>query len=255
MKSERVAVVTGAAGGIGLACALRFLKDDARVVLIDADRDELKRAMAGLSGTPDAWAIVADVSSRVAVARALDETLERFGHIDAMINIAGIASTQSSLEITDEEFDRVLNVNLKGTLYGMQEAARRMLQSGGGAIVNMSSLQGAFVLPKRVAYGVSKAAIDQLTASFAIDLAPLNIRVNAVAPGTIATERVQKGLLQNPESYKAVLERTPIGRVGDVEEVADVVAFLASEQASYIVGQTIYLDGGRSKLNLHVPKT
>jgi glucose 1-dehydrogenase len=167
---------------------------------------------------------------------------------------AGIVHAAEFLDLKEEDFDRVLAVNLKGIFLAGQAAARQMVkQGGGGAIVNMSSVNAVLAIPNQVPYVVSKGGINQLTKVMALALAPHRIRVNAIGPGTILTELARTAVLGNKEAERKILSRTPLGRMGDPDEVANVAVFLASDDASYVTGQTIYPDGGRLALNYTVP--
>ncbi len=251
MRHEgRVAVVTGAAQGIGLACARRLAHEGARVVMGDIQGGKVAEAAAALGATGRA----ADVSRPGDVDALVRCAVETHGRIDIMVNNAGVGLSAGVLDIAEEDFDRILGVNLKGVLFGSQAAARIMVEQGtGGAIVNISSVQAELAIPDSVAYGVSKAGINQLTRIFAIALADRNVRCNAVGPGTILTDMARGAVLSSEEAYRTILSRTPLGRLGDASEVASVVSFLASDDASYVTGQVIYPDGGRMPVNYTVP--
>ena len=198
--------------------------------------------------------ISADVRRREDVERAVATAVEAFGRIDVMLNNAGIARTQELLDITEGDFDDVIGVNLKGAFFGVQAAARRMIaQGGGGVILNMSSINALLANPKLATYAISKGGMNQLTTVAAVALAPHRIRVCGIGPGTILTEMVANAIFSSDDARKVVLSRTPIGRCGEPSEIASVASFLASDDASYITGQTIYPDGGRLILNYTVP--
>jgi glucose 1-dehydrogenase len=250
----KVAIVTGAASGIGLACAERLHHDGAQVILADINEKGVKEAASRLdSNGASAIAVLCDVSSRQQMTDLVGRAVRSFGKLDIMVNNAGVTLKATVLDITDAEFDPVLGINLKGTFYGTQEAARIMVQQGGGAIVNMSSTQAVLTIPTSLPYAISKGGINQLTKVFAIALANKNIRVNAVGPGTILTALTRTGVLASEDTYRSILSRTPMGRCGEPSEIASIVSFLASDDASYITGQTIYADGGRLPLNYTVP--
>jgi NAD(P)-dependent dehydrogenase (short-subunit alcohol dehydrogenase family) len=255
----KVAVVTGAAQGIGRACAERFLKDGARVVIGDVNAAQLAKTAADL-GNPDSLATLrTDVSKRADVDALVQLAADRFGRLDVIVNNAGIARTQQFLDITEEDFDTVLGINLKGAFFGTQAAARQMIaqndagMGSGGVVINMSSVNALLAIPALSTYAMSKGAINQLTTTAAVALAPHNIRVVGIGPGTILTELVAQQIMTSEAARKSVLSRTPIGRCGEPGEVASVASFLASEDASYVTGQTVYVDGGRMILNYTVP--
>ncbi|HEX2556261.1 MAG TPA: SDR family oxidoreductase [Microvirga sp.] len=251
---DRVAIVTGAAQGIGRACVERFLDEGARVVAGDVHAERLAEAAAALQGRGALHTVTADVTKRAGVQRLVAEAVRAFGRVDVMVNNAGIARSQDFLSITDEDFDAVLGVNLRGAFFGVQEAAKQMMaQGGGGVIVNMSSINALLANPSLATYAISKGGLNQLTTTASVALAPHGIRVVGIGPGTILTEMVATAILSSDEARHAVLSRTPIGRCGEPAEVAAVAAFLASDDASYITGQTIYPDGGRLILNYTVP--
>jgi len=253
--ADKVALVTGAAQGIGRACAEVFAKEGARVVLADVSEEAGRAAAAALAAAGhEALFVRCDVARKAEVEAAVAAAVRAFGRLDVLVANAGIVHAAEFLDLEEADFDRVLAVNLKGVFLAGQAAARRMVeQASGGAIVNMSSVNAVLAIPNQVPYVVSKGAINQLTRVMALALAPHRIRVNAVGPGTILTELAKTAVLGNREAERKILSRTPLGRLGEPEEVARVAAFLASDDASYITGQTLYPDGGRLALNYTVP--
>ncbi len=252
----RVAIVSGGARGIGKAVARRLLEEGAKVVIADVSDDAGEATAKELETYGDIRYEYCDVGERLDVRNLIAATLDAYGDLQIVVNNAGIVATADFLEVTEEDFDRVLRVNLKGAFLLSQQAAKHMVarvEEGAppGSIVNMSSVNAIFGLPNQVPYSISKGGLAQLTRVAAVSLAPYGIRVNAVGPGSIATEMLEK-VLQNPEAKRAMLSRTPMGRAGQPEEIAAIVAFLASEDASYVTGQTIYADGGRLPLNYTV---
>ena len=245
----RVTLVTGAAQGIGEACARRFAREGAPVVIADvADARGLALAKE-LGGTY----VHCDVGDKADVDACIAATLKAHGRIDVLVNNAGIFKAAEFLDITEEDWDEVLRVNLKGSFLMGQAAAREMAKAGGGAIVNMSSVNGIMAIPTIASYNASKGGINQLTRVMALSLADRNIRVNAVAPGTIATELAAKAVLTSEEAKQRIMMRTPMKRLGEPSEIADCAAYLASDAASYITGEIVYVDGGRMTLNYTVP--
>ncbi|QDZ00013.1 SDR family oxidoreductase [Nitratireductor mangrovi] len=253
----KIAIVTGAAGGIGYAIAERFLREKARVLIADIDPEKGGKAEADLSPLGEVRFVKADVGKRLDVHNLVAAAIDGFGDIDILVNNAGIVHGADLLDLKEEDFDRVLDVNLKGTFLTGQAVARYMVdkvKSGGtpGAIVNMSSINAVFAIANQVPYSVSKGGVNQLTKAMALSLAPHGIRVNAIGPGSIMTEMLAS-VNADPAARNRILSRTPMGRIGEPSEIASIAAFLASDDASYITGQTIYADGGRLPLNYTVP--
>lgn len=250
----RVAVVTGAAQGIGEACVRRLAADGAALALWDL-ADARGRALAdelGAAGAPARF-IHCDVARKSEVDAALAATLQAFGRVDALVSNAGIFKAAEFLDITESDWDAVLAVNLKGSFLVGQAVARQMVAQGGGAIVHMSSVNGTLTIPTIASYSASKGGINQLTRVMALALADRGVRVNAVAPGTIATELAASAVLTSDEARARILSRTPMKRLGEPAEIAAVVAFLLSDAASYITGEIVTVDGGRMTLNYTVP--
>lgn len=253
----KAAIVTGAAGGIGRAIAERFLREGARVMIADIDGERGGRAVRDLSRLGDVRFSKTDVARRLDVHNLVAETLDAFGEIDVLVNNAGIVHGADFLDLAEADFDRVLAVNLKGSFLVGQAVARIMVdrvKEGGlaGVIINMSSVNAVLAIADQVPYSVSKGGVSQLTRAMALSLAPHGIRVNAIGPGSIGTDMLAS-VNADPAAGNRILLRTPLGRIGEPAEIASIAVFLASDDASYVTGQTIYADGGRLPLNYTVP--
>ena len=254
---DKAVIITGAARGIGYACAERFLGDGAKVVLADIDEKGGENAARTLAeGNRDAIFVACDVGDGLDVRNLVAETLDAHGCIDILINNAATLDSAPFLDLEEEVFDAVLRTNLRGPFLLGQAVARQMVtqvEEGkpAGAIVNMSSVNAVFALPDHVAYTVAKGGLAQLTKAMALSLADKGIRVNAIGPGSIMTELLEE-VATDKAIVKRILSRTPMGRFGEPSEIAAIAAFLASDEASYITGTTIYADGGRLALNYTV---
>ena len=251
--SGKVIVITGGAQGIGRATAVRFLSEGAKVVIADVNAERLAATAREIGSPANVLGVLTDVARKDQVDALIGTAVACFGRIDVMVNNAGIAPVMAFLDVTEAVYDRVLEVNLKGAFLGTQAAARAMIAQGqGGVIINMSSINSGLANPDVATYAISKGGMNQVTSTAAVAFASHGIRVCGVGPGTIATEII-KGAFTERAGMHAILARTPLGRLGQPEEIAGVVAFLASDDASYITGETIYPDGGRRILNYTVP--
>jgi len=238
---DRVAIITGGARGIGRACAEAFLREGASVVLADKDAEGAAAAAAELG--PNALAVQTDVTDITAIKRMVETATERLGRIDFLVNSAGNAHQTPSLELTEETWDAILGVNLKGTFFCCQACAPHIAKNK-GSIVNISSFLAGVGMPQRAAYSASKGGIISLTRVLAAEWAPMGIRVNAVAPGFTYTEISEKAIAAGRLDPKWVEGRSPMSRWGKPEEIAEAVLFLAGNRASFINGETIFADGG-----------
>lgn len=245
---DKVALITGAAQGIGFASAQRLAEEGATVVGIDLQGSVVDdmRALGGMG-------VIADIGSQADIQSMFDMAIQKYGRVDVLVNNAGVTSPANFLDYPLEAFERVLRINLVSAFSASQRFARELVaRKASGAIVNMSSINGQVALPNQTAYVTSKGGLNQLTKVMAISLAQYNIRANAIGPGTIVTEMSKARVLATEESRRRILSRTPLGRAGEVSEIASVVAFLASDDASYMTGQIVYVEGGRLALNYFV---
>ena len=250
----KVGIVTGGASGIGRAVAHAFADQGAKVMLCDVDEDAGEAVAAEIADRGgEARFRHCDVGERLDVRNLICATTDAFARLDILVNNAGIVAGGDFLTLTEEDFDRVIRVNLKGHFLVGQAAAQQMvrqIEAGGapGTIINMSSINAVVAIPTQAAYAASKGGVKQLTEAMALSLAPYGIRVNAIGPGTIATP-MAGAVNSDAAAQRMVLSRTPLGRIGQPGEIASVAVFLASDAASYMTGETIYVDGGRLALN------
>jgi len=247
MAENTVALITGGAQGIGYACAEAIKENGHKIVLADINSEGVSEAAARLGdGTVG---LACDTGDMDQVAALFDKIEADHGAVSVLVNNAGVAMPGDFLSYSLEDFQRVLSINLTGVFASIQRAARTMVDKGiHGSIVNMSSINAQVAIPAIPAYCASKGGVMQVTKASALALAPHNIRVNAVGPGSIDTA-MMAGVNANPAALETALSRTPMRRIGTAQEIGDVVAFLTSDKASYITGETIYVDGGRLGLN------
>lgn len=259
----KVAIVTGAANGIGRACVRRFVDLGAKVVAVDIDDKTGTDLVADIKGSGgEALYVHCDVSARLDIHNLIAASINAFERIDILVNNAGIIKGADFLDFEEADFDAVLAVNLKGSFLVGQAVAKQMVRQITEAgtspadvtenIINMSSVNAVMAIPNQLAYVVSKGGLNQLTKVMSLSLSSYGIRVNGIGPGSIMTDVLKQVMTDDAARHK-VLARTPIGRIGDPSEVASVVGFLASSDASYITGQCLYVDGGRLGLNYTVP--
>jgi glucose 1-dehydrogenase len=250
---DKVAIITGGSRGIGLAIAERFCAEGAKVciadILDDTGEAEARRLKCHY--------VHCDIAELGDIKRAVEQTVAKSGSIDILVNNAAISIAKDFLDITEEDFDRVISINLRGAFLMTQACARQMvkqvkLSRKPGAIVNISSVNDTLAIPAIAPYTISKGGVKQLTSVAALALAGYGIRVNAIGPGSINTDML-KTVVNDPSAMQRILSRTPLGRIGEPYEIASIAAFLASDEASYISGQVIYADGGRMPLNYTVP--
>jgi NAD(P)-dependent dehydrogenase (short-subunit alcohol dehydrogenase family) len=244
--TRRAALVTGAREGLGAAIALELARDGFDVAVTELSKAPLARSVAAIEALgASALAIELDVRSLLSIQRAMAEAVAAFGHVDALVNNAGVPQRLNALDVTPADWDAVMDVNLKGAFFMSREMGRHLIGAKRpGTIVSLASTYGIIGFPGRVTYGVSKAGIAHMTRMLAIEWAPHGIRVNAIAPGATGTPSRAAHLAENPGLRETVINRIPQRRLGIPEEMARAVCYLVSPQGSYITGQTLVLDGG-----------
>jgi len=243
--TNKVALITGASKGIGKGIALRYAQEGAAVAIASRSMDLLSGIAEDINNPGGrALALKVDVRKSASIQEVVDQTVEHFGRLDIMVNNAGISMAHPSEDLLPDDWTRAIETDLSGVFYGCQSAARQMMKKDGGCIINITSIYGLVAAPMRAAYCASKAAGNMLTKVLASEWADRNIRVNAIAPGYIRTELVQ-GVIDNGMLPKGAIEkRTPQGRIGEVQDVLGAAVFLASEEAAYVTGSILTIDGG-----------
>lgn len=241
----KVAVVTGGGGGLGSLAACAFAAAGADVVVVGRTAASLQAAADAVRGVGRrAAAIVADVTRSADVNRMVERAVGEFGRIDILLNNAGVTSPKTVLELTDEDWHRIMDTSATGAFYCARAVAPVMMRQREGSIISMGSILSARGMAKRTAYSAAKAAVMNLTRALALELGPHGIRVNAIAPTVIVTDLNRELVRTQPQLYQAVLDRTPLGRLGEPEDIAGALVFLASPAARFITGQTLFVDGG-----------
>ena len=244
---DKVVIITGARRGMGKSHALVLAKAGAKIVVSDISEEDCQKVVEEIEKNGgEALTVKCDVSKKEEVDNLVKKTIERFGKVDVLVNNAGICQFKPFLELTEEEWDRTLNINLKGYFLCAQAVAKEMVKKKSGVIINIASVamgQQGVGFPNIVHYCASKGGIVGMTEALAVELAPYNIRINAISPGMIETPMITS-IKENPEQEKETLKRIPLGRPGKPEEVSNLVLFLASDQSSYMTGATVIIDGG-----------
>lgn len=241
---QKVAIVTGASSGLGLAIAKKFTAQHIYTVLIGRDIQKLEEARRAMSGPCEVVAF--DLTNLAGVPAMVEQLVSRLGHIDILVNNAGINQKKPLLQVSDDDFQSILATNVSSVFALSREVLKPMVQRGSGNIINISSMAAQYGLPYVIAYSASKTAIEGMTRAMAVELAPQGIRVNCIAPGFIATNMSAKALDNDPERKQRVLARTPMGKLGSPDDVANLAYFLASDDAGFVTGTVVPVDGGNS---------
>ncbi len=243
-NTQRVAIVTGGASGIGQAIAERFASDNILTVIIGRDENKLETAKNKLGEL--CHTVSYDLNNTKGIPNLVKELLEKFGRIDILVNNAGINLKKEFTEVTDEEFQAILQTNLVAAFVLSREVVKHMTKNKAGSIINISSMASQYGIPKVIAYTASKSAIEGMTRAMAVELSPKGIRVNCIAPGFIATEMSAKALDNDAERKQKVMSRTPMGFMGDPVDIANAALYLANGEAKYVTGVILPVDGGNS---------
>jgi len=244
MTNKKVAIVTGGGSGLGFAIAQKFTENGITTVIAGRDMEKLTRAKEQLGGL--CVAMQCDLSNLSSIPAFVQQVLQQFGQIDILVNNAGINMKKEFTDVTDEEFQNILTTNVTAVFALSREAVKHMLTQKAGCIINISSMAAQYGLPKVIAYSASKTAIDGMTRAMAVELSPRGIRVNAIAPGFIYSDMTAKALNSDPERKAKVFGRTPMGHMGQPEDIGNAALYLASDAAKYVTGVVLPVDGGNS---------
>jgi NAD(P)-dependent dehydrogenase (short-subunit alcohol dehydrogenase family) len=242
--AQRIAIITGGGSGIGLAIAEKFVQADILTIIVGRDQEKLNTAKEQLGSL--CYPIIQDLNDLEAIPGLIQNIATQFGHIDILVNNAGINMKKEFTDVTDQDFERILHTNLRSVFAICREVVKVMLPRGKGNIINISSMAAQYGIPKVIAYTASKSAIEGMTKAMAVELSPMGILVNCIAPGFIATDMSAKALNGDTERKQKVLARTPLGRLGEPADIGDAALFLASDAAKYVTGVVLPVDGGNS---------
>jgi NAD(P)-dependent dehydrogenase (short-subunit alcohol dehydrogenase family) len=243
-NNRKIAIITGGASGIGLAIARKYVTHDIESILVGRDENKLRDACQALGDL--AHYFRCDITRLNTLPAMVDEIAAKYGAIDILVNNAGIHLKKPFSDVTDEEYQKVILTNQVAVFSLSREVSRVMISQKKGCIVNISSMASQYGIPQVIAYTASKSAVEGMTRAMAVELSPLGIRVNCIAPGFISTDMSSKALTNDPERKKKVYGRTPIGRLGTPDEVADAAYYFASDSSSYVTGVVLPVDGGNS---------
>jgi NAD(P)-dependent dehydrogenase (short-subunit alcohol dehydrogenase family) len=241
---KKIAIVTGGSSGIGFAIARKFSQQGIHTIIVGRDVQKLNEAVALLGSNGEAIAF--DITNLNGIPELVNRIIQQHGQVDILVNNAGINMKKSALEVTDQEFQQILLTNLTSVFALTREVAKSMVAKKSGSIINISSMAAQYGLPGVAAYAASKTAIEGMTRTLAVELSPQGVRVNCIAPGFIATKMSATALNSDPERKQKVLSRTPMGRLGDPDDVANAAYFLASDDSTFITGTVVPVDGGNS---------
>ncbi len=244
MTPQKIAIVTGGGSGIGLAIAQKFVDNQIFTIILGRDKEKLEKAQASLGELCKATSF--DLNDLAQIPFLVENIAQQYGKIDILVNNAGINMKKEFTEVSDEDFQRILHTNVNSVFAMSREVVKQMLKRKNGVIINISSMAAMYGLPKVIAYTASKSAIEGMTKAMATELSPQGIRVNAIAPGFIATEMSAKALNNDPERKQKVLLRTPMGYLGETADIGEAALFLASDGAKYITGVSLRVDGGNA---------